>query len=634
MLKKLHLTAEEIFNTSVYLVPTINVVESPSGFVSPKAELILNHWCNALIEVRRNYGSDVPPILDSPGGRPYIWLTAMPLQIFSDYIDITKDADIRSRVIKRADTLLFSTQLLKKNTDVHDPYSTTSIPIPSMHPIARHGIDIQHSDNLGWFNYRGRRILESEILPAMRKIFVEGRPEELGFFGTKGAGRPYLATTAAALLLSEPVPVVFLTFCDNQPATSVIRDALLLAVRSRPELHCHTEQLFDYCCAYPDSLRGLIKFTRRLRCKNIRLLFVVLALDAASCLQEVYQMTEGHVLFFTADPNSELREENEASIASYHARKPLYLNGGLDELTVRINQEDLAGWWSQLQTEAAITLSGEDRELIETTTGNVPLLLTAIFKSIKAAGSFRKEDLRIDLGIYEEMETYFWDKLAKESARQASNIRRLLQVAMANTHLDVIPYLCADRDAVRYFEVRGWLYCTLFLVHNPSMLGYAVEYAITNELGRHGLHLPNSQLTIPKSLPLRALPRGGNPEQILDSGIYVPLEFNHRFIDCVAVWFKSQKVYIYSIQISVVAKTSEHSDSEAKFFHEDWKLWRNAVKREGWDINWNFVWLINCPDNATGKLSRPESDQPARTVYTATLKSVNKEIACRLESRA
>ncbi|KAF9060645.1 hypothetical protein BDP27DRAFT_1339297 [Rhodocollybia butyracea] len=700
VLKQLPLTAEDKVDIVVYLVPTISVFDNP-GIPSQKAESILTHWCSALVEMlMKPDRTVVPPTSDTPGGRPYVWLNTTPLHDLMDYVDITQtgvhciivprscqpkrayphewlvdmplskrqktgeiipsstsndtaiaDADIRQRVVERADALLVSIRAVIKDADLYNPYATTSIPVPSIQP----SISFQTTDDpVALYKYRGRKTLEKEILSTMRMSFVGGRSERIGFFGTKGAGRSHLATTAASVLLSESIPVVFLAFSNNQPATSVIRDAFLLALRSQQKLYCHTDYLFDCCCDHPDSLRGLIKFAKRLRCKSIRLLFVVLALDhlSKSHLEEFYRMTEGHVLCFTANANSKLRRENEQRLGGYSGRKPLYLNGGLSE-------DDLEGWWSQFQADAGILISDKDRELIETTTGNVPLLLTSVFSAIKAAGSFQKEDLRIDLKIYEDMDAHV-EILMKKSPAQASNIRSVLQATLNNTHLDVIPYLCADRryvyqdnvgrwrcanlyvyeavyrlsitvgDSMRFFRVQEWLNCIPLLAHNPSMLGYAVEYAVTNELGRQGLDIPSLQLTFPKSLPLHPLPSGGIPETIHESGLYVPMKFNHRYIDCVAIWFKSSMIYIYPIQISNVAKISQHSDSEKNFFSEDWKLWHKAVARKGWEIRWKFVWIINCPQAAISKTSRRKI-KPPRTVHTISIKIVNADIASGLD---
>jgi hypothetical protein len=180
------------------------------------------------------------------------------------------------------------------------------------------------------------------------------------------------------------------------------------------------------------------------------------------------------------------------------------------------------------------------------------------------------------------------------------------------------------QDGIRFFEAKHWRDCIPVVGHNPSMLGYAIEYALTNEL-RHGLALPG-RLRIPQ-LPLFALPSGGRPRTIKESGLYVPMEFNHRYIDCVAVWFDGNNAHIVPIQITNVKKKSDHSNSEEKFFgdSEDWKLWQEAVTKPKRKIHWDFLWILNCKEAAM-ETRRACNGGPARRVFTTGFKSVSKEV--------
>lgn len=183
------------------------------------------------------------------------------------------------------------------------------------------------------------------------------------------------------------------------------------------------------------------------------------------------------------------------------------------------------------------------------------------------------------------------------------------------------------QDDIRYFEAGLWRDCIPVVGHNPSMLGYAIEYALTNEL-RHGLTLSvlSAQLRIPQ-LPLFALPSGGRPPRIRESGLYVPMEFNHRYIDCVAVWFDGNNAHVVLIQISNVVRKSDHSNSEEKFFGDssDWKLWQEAVTKHGLKIHWDFLWILNCRQ-AAKENRRASNGGPARRVFTTGFKSVSTEV--------
>lgn len=185
-------------------------------------------------------------------------------------------------------------------------------------------------------------------------------------------------------------------------------------------------------------------------------------------------------------------------------------------------------------------------------------------------------------------------------------------------------------NTIRYFDVKRWVDCIPLLAHNPSMLGYAIEYAVINELSRHGLTLQTG-LKIPQSLPLIALLPGGKPEKKSQAGIYVPLEFNHRYVDCIAVWFEeldsSKKTHIVPVQISNIDHITKHANSEEQFFKEDWELWREAVGQDKGPISWSFVWIINCKRSGTKVIGR----NPYREVYTNPINSVSTVISSALE---
>ncbi|KAJ7034693.1 hypothetical protein C8F04DRAFT_1100658 [Mycena alexandri] len=194
-------------------------------------------------------------------------------------------------------------------------------------------------------------------------------------------------------------------------------------------------------------------------------------------------------------------------------------------------------------------------------------------------------------------------------------------------------------DCMQYFHVQHWLNCIPLVRNNPAMLDYAIEYALTAEL-RNGLRVGSKDFF--PAIPLRSLPAGGRPSKLAESGIYVPMEFNHRYIDCVAVFLdpRNSTSEITIFQISNVQRSSDHSDSEAKFFEDsgDYLLWQEAMP-DDFKLTWNFVWLINTPAGVPPpapyhKKKGPKitDGPPARTVYTVGIKSVSKAVDDALRS--
>lgn len=131
--------------------------------------------------------------------------------------------------------------------------------------------------------------------------------------------------------------MVFLAFLGTTPRTAIIRDAFVLALRRRRDLWQYTDLLFNYCCKYPDSRTGIIKFSDYLQTKGIKLLFVVLKMDSLNQqeLDDFRRMSSGHILCFTADGNSALRENLEIQVAGgYKDVVCINLNGGLEEVSI------------------------------------------------------------------------------------------------------------------------------------------------------------------------------------------------------------------------------------------------------------------------------------------------------------
>ncbi|KAJ7686558.1 hypothetical protein B0H17DRAFT_1204227 [Mycena rosella] len=139
-------------------------------------------------------------------------------------------------------------------------------------------------------------------------------------------------------------------------------------------------------------------------------------------------MTSGHVLFFTTtDGNSKLREEIEDKCAGgYPQNICLSLNGGLDP-------DDLRGWLYQYETGLKVQLKDEERNIIEITTGNVPLLLSMVFRAVKPGDSFNKTHLRLDVDVHGQSSP-FLQELMKQWPENLNipDMRQLLLAAMNN----------------------------------------------------------------------------------------------------------------------------------------------------------------------------------------------------------
>ncbi|THV04372.1 hypothetical protein K435DRAFT_202588 [Dendrothele bispora CBS 962.96] len=543
----------------------------------------------------------------------------------SDCADIViLDDNARERVIQKARHHLACIKDSVSGNDLSQPNKKFSLVYPSMNPsvLGSSSFETRKGDDQVFrWKFRGRSSLGRDILPALRRFHSHDLTVKYLLSGTFGAGLTHLVVAAAVSLLSEGVPIVFLPSHHQRQNNSVLllRDAILLALSTKQKLlDDWAAKLFDAC---QWSIQGLVKLCRVLATKNIRLVFIILELDKAppDLFQLYDDMSTSHVLCYTVDPNSDMLRAREYMLR----QDTFFLNGGLGE-------DEVDGWWAQLIAETGVQITRDDRVLISETTGNVPYFLEVLFQTVKKEGHFQKSQLGMQTPDIHSLLSGFMQKIFLDPSLQSSQsiAKKLCAAALSSGRADGSLSLIDRRflmkdindrwgcinlyalealqrysheleDFNRYMDVCQWVTSIPRISGNTVMLGFGLEYFVTQELGRIGLELSTEQkkLKIPAGLPLISLPRGGRPESIIQSGIYIPWEYNHRCVDCVVVHFdeKAKKIWVVPIQISLVKRKELHSDSRTLFFEADWELWHQAIlQRRNWGLDWHFVWIINC----------------------------------------
>jgi hypothetical protein len=231
--------------------------------------------------------------------------------------------------------------LAAAHNKIHDPSTTTRIPIPtlaSLNPEWLQRFQRTKTNSIVYFDYCGRRRVLENILRKMTDLHAIPYPNAhlLAFLGTKGQGRTHISTAAAAMLLSQGLPVVFLPFSPN-PRTAEIRDAILVALQNTELLRPYTSELFEYCCKH-SGRTGVLKFCNRLRSKDLKLIFVALNLDVLSPteLLDCQSMMSGHDVLFTADGNCKFAQKAEERAWDGWG-SVLHLNGGLEQVSIHFN---------------------------------------------------------------------------------------------------------------------------------------------------------------------------------------------------------------------------------------------------------------------------------------------------------
>ncbi|KAJ6503230.1 hypothetical protein C8R47DRAFT_193575 [Mycena vitilis] len=567
------------------------------------------------------------------------------------------DPDIRERIIQKATTLI---EVLSKRSWklLEDPYTSTSIPFPTLHQnetsIPGLTFDPDDIDGVPSFCFKGRHFLTSTLLPTIISAYNQtSTTTRIALFGTSGSGKAYLLTAAAAVLLSKEIPTVFLTLSGRRPGVVDLRDALLLATVNAPKAN-NPNAIFDACQGH-DAQKSLGKFIRRLGSESmgVKLIFIVIGLDSLpqEDVEYVLGLTQGHLVCFTAGGNTSQRSLVETTIATGRdGHKVLYLNGGL-------NDDEYTGWMFQQEGGIASFVSDSASKIIQQTTGAVPALLTKVFRIIKAHDSFdgllTDDHLELGLDIHRVLSNHV-QGILDSKPQKASELRRLLMAVLHHDCLEVPSYLVDQRylyrdeqghwtttshfvylavlrclldlgDWVRHFDISKWIGCMDIVGGNRSMLGYVVEYGVTAEL-RKGFETVGVQM--PPDLPIISLAKGGGPPQNPKPAIYIPVEFNHRFVDCIAIWQKRQTVHIAPFQITIAKTTAAHSPSPENFFSQDYEPWERAISRThpGSSITWDFVWVLNSETNGQSTTAQRRGAIPKYRIHILSIKHISPTI--------
>ncbi|KAJ7225994.1 hypothetical protein GGX14DRAFT_642292 [Mycena pura] len=525
-----------------------------------------------------------PESEESPSKRQHVWKAS---RLPASEIAIT-DVDARHRLVEKANSLLATLAPLaaRASGEIHHPNAITCIPLPTLTSSNwnwRQRFQLTKINGVVYFDYCGRRRVLEDIICRMTDLRDMPYAHSIAFLGTKGQGRTHILTAAAAILLSQGLPVVFLPFSPN-PRTAEIRDAILVALQNTELLKPYTSELFEYCCKYPGRA-GLLRFCNRLRSKDLKLIFVALNLDVLSPteLLDCQSMMDGHDVIFTADGNSSLALKAEEKAPDGWG-SVLYLNNGLE-------QDEVDAWLWRYEIDLGTTLRKEQRDLLHATTRNLPSLLSEVLRAAKAKGDFDQGLRSLRPNVTLQMQKHM-----RQVQASPNELRKLLLAVLSNGAFSALPSL-PDRRYMYEDENGRWQYTSLFAYEAAYRIAlelYKIPFASSTRYSgcrvSHSLPTTHRCWDTLLSMPSRRLQNlypsappfssttWRSPNNVHAGGLYA-LEFNHRYVDCVAVWFEGTVVHVVPIQISNVCRTADHADSRDKFFSSDWQLWERAFRK-------------------------------------------------------
>ncbi|KAJ7161067.1 hypothetical protein C8R46DRAFT_359182 [Mycena filopes] len=366
--------------------------------------------------------------------------------------------DVRQRIIERAESII--TAFTDMDPEIHDPSKTYRIPIPSLHRTNLAQFNLKSESETGddpCFFYRGRKPVAERILPAISQ--QTSAAARIGVFGTKGGGKAHLLAVAAALLLRAGRPVVFLALSSDKLRDNEMRDALILALKAA-HLDDYIDELFNRCY-HRGNKDGLlfVRFCNHLASRGHRLIFVILSYDLLGTddAKRFRGITSGHIVCFSAGPNSELCNEVEQEVAGGRCwYKAVYINGGLD-------QDELAGWLSDFKRETSISLRSEDIGRLTATTGNAPSLVCKVFKAMKDDAGFEAKQLEIPGIDYDRLLITYYERVIADYPSQRPEVGRLLRATLNNSYFARSEYAkwLVDRRFI-YRDEGSWRFQSLF----------------------------------------------------------------------------------------------------------------------------------------------------------------------------
>ncbi|KIK59066.1 hypothetical protein GYMLUDRAFT_245507 [Collybiopsis luxurians FD-317 M1] len=570
-------------------------------------------------------------------------------------VAVVRDNGKRQRIIEKVvhlrNKIINSTSL----PDLENPQSATIIPYPSLQPDSLEGVKKDVEDGLPLLAFRGRSVLASEVIPTLKKLHSVYGHCVFSMSGTYGTGVNYLATGAAVALLAQQYPVIFIPYISGKIPLLIIRDAILLALSNVENgLERWAQEVFDYC---ESGMMGFIRFCNKMaNNQHQRFMFIVLNVDRVSQVEydDLRQLVAGHLYCFTVDPNSERCRNYNSDTA-----KSLSLRGGLQD-----NEVD--GWWAQYQAEASpVVIDDDAKDIILTSTGAVPSLLEELFSRVKQTGRFDIDYLQPSADICDLL-TQQIEALRMKYPHQIETIQKIIAAALSNAPYFVLGKSYTDKRFIyendkgcwtcpgltilkavrtcsltlhnfsRYFEINVSLRTIPRIAKNRVMLGFVVEYAISNALAQTGLNIGigNKRLQIPSNLSMSPVLQTSALGFIQTSQMFVPAKSNHRYVDFVIVSFEKSKkqIQILPVRITIIKNKNQHSDSCSQFFQNDWRAWRDAVKKpSNFKIKWVFLWVLHIEKSQRGcTFHAQDRSHPAYEEWMVDFDSINTDIGLAL----
>jgi len=287
-----------------------------------------------------------------------------------------------------------------------------------------------------------------------------------------------------------------------------------------------------------------------------------------------------------------------------------------------MNDAEMEQWWKHYSSSLpSPRLEEEQRLLVESLTGRIPLLLRALFQF--EGKPFNEHQFLASTEIakvWDDIHSFYqrlkegpsWSAQAELYYEIMSGCLQHAEIPIHPNHLYDHRYLYIEGDIGNYtcavaframtailrdhrfmtFRAAEWYTAVELSSNNPVMQGFMAEHICLSRIAAEGLKVVDQRLTKMDHAVFQVLPRW---QDLLSSDhtccLYVPTSFNFPAVDGAILLLDHKKkiAHLFPLQITLSLR---HRDSDATFYAQKWRSWTKGITEAGFtNIATTFVWI-------------------------------------------
>ncbi|PVF99606.1 hypothetical protein CPB86DRAFT_282444 [Serendipita vermifera] len=530
-------------------------------------------------------------------------------------------------------------------TDIKFECPTTFIDLPFPSPLSPSTIrfQVKKPKNFHYFKYMGRTAFK-ELEVKVKNELCKKMKSGAYLYGCAGSGKSHLLAALAVKLIQEGKRVIYIPDCGELVSNfeRTIRIALCFAFYDDPEAYSIIESACDAA--------ALLTFAEG----NTDGCLIVDELDTLEirpndphpnatgrARELLIRMASSHVFIHSSSPNIPLAISigPRASVTTVVVLAPAM-------------DENEATHWFNHYAKSLPKFSPDEKNLIKSLTGHVPLLLRPLFQFQKVKiDQIQFEEENFDQIQFEEEK---FDQIqflqSEELVQVRMDIIDFFKEKMTELHdtptlneylslmrgfLQNIPIFYHDKALYdqRYFYIRegcayytcgvaaealAWLlgvysfddfnhklwYSVVKETTNPVVRGFIAEHICLKRISINGLDKVRKEFKGMEAVQFTDKPYWG--QQITSKSpcrLYYPASYSFPCIDAIIhlLEFESKEAHLFPIQITL---NKVHQDAETDFYTRWWTSMKNDLEYEDFTVTSTFIWIGMEASNSEVKKAR------------------------------